>query len=570
MEKKKLIGSLVFLLIVFTLTVPLLPSAVVKASAAPVEIRDWYDLHAVRNNLGGSYVLMNDLDATTAGYSELASEVANEGKGWEPIGIYQPDGLFESFTGIFDGQGHEIRDFFINRPDDYGVGLFGAVTAGEEGEGGVIKNIGVVNASVIGNMGVGGLIGLSAGIVSNSYSSANTSGDSPVGGLVGVNAGTITNSHCTGLVTASGRVGGLVGLNSGSVNSSYSSGSVSAVYDMVGGLVGYNLGAVSSSYSNATVNGERGIGGLIGANDGGRVNNSYSTGKVTGDRNVGGLVGHNWNWDATVGSCYASSSVTGNDSVGGLVGYNDLYASVYISYATGSVAGNSSVGGLVGYNRGTVTDSYAVGSVAGNSSTGGLVGLNDDVVLNCFWDKNTSGMKTSAGGTAKTTTQMMAIATFTDTRTEGLNNPWDITSVASGETNDAYAWNIVDGESYPFLSGKQWDQFTTYNLNISLTLGGQVVTPVPGAHTFLAGAVVDLVAKPDKGYRFDNWTGDVATIADATAPRTTIAMTGNYSITANFEQAPPRPNWLLIGSIIGAVVVVRLLVLFVSRRRKVR
>jgi len=35
-------------------------------------IRDWYDLDAVRNNLGGTYVLMNDLDSTTAGYAELA------------------------------------------------------------------------------------------------------------------------------------------------------------------------------------------------------------------------------------------------------------------------------------------------------------------------------------------------------------------------------------------------------------------------------------------------------------------------------------------------------------------
>jgi hypothetical protein len=32
-----------------------------------LEIWDWYDLDAVRNNLGGNYTLMNDLDSTTAG-----------------------------------------------------------------------------------------------------------------------------------------------------------------------------------------------------------------------------------------------------------------------------------------------------------------------------------------------------------------------------------------------------------------------------------------------------------------------------------------------------------------------
>ena len=38
-----------------------------------LEIRTWYDLNAIRDNLGGSYILMNDLNSTTAGYEELAS-----------------------------------------------------------------------------------------------------------------------------------------------------------------------------------------------------------------------------------------------------------------------------------------------------------------------------------------------------------------------------------------------------------------------------------------------------------------------------------------------------------------
>jgi len=49
-----------------------------------LEIRDWYDLNAVRNNLDGNHILMNDLDSTTAGYTELASPTANQGKGWQP------------------------------------------------------------------------------------------------------------------------------------------------------------------------------------------------------------------------------------------------------------------------------------------------------------------------------------------------------------------------------------------------------------------------------------------------------------------------------------------------------
>ena len=33
-----------------------------------LEIRTWYDLDAVRNNLAGNHTLMNDLDSTTTGY----------------------------------------------------------------------------------------------------------------------------------------------------------------------------------------------------------------------------------------------------------------------------------------------------------------------------------------------------------------------------------------------------------------------------------------------------------------------------------------------------------------------
>jgi hypothetical protein len=99
-----------------------------------------------------------------------------------------------------------------------------------------------------------------------------------------------------------------------------------------------------------------------------------------------------------------------------------------------------------------VTHSYSTGSVTGSTQVGGLVGYNTDTVSNSFWDTKTSGQATSDGGTGKTTAEMQDIATFTETEAEGLDEPWDITAVAPGETNDACIWNIVDGETYPFLS----------------------------------------------------------------------------------------------------------------------
>lgn len=81
-----------------------------------------------------------------------------------------------------------------------------------------------------------------------------------------------------------------------------------------------------------------------------------------------------------------------------------------------------------------------------------------------------------------------------------------------------------------------------YDLFISAAAGGHVTTPGEGLFTgYNPGAVVNLVATPDAGYGFVNWTGDVGTIANVNAATTTITMNGDYSITANFESlyGPP-------------------------------
>jgi hypothetical protein len=279
----------------------------------PYQIADWHQLDYVRNYLNSYFVLVNNLDSTTAGYEELASPTANGGKGWQPIGTT----LENPFTGTFDGQGHEIRDLFINRPDeDCPTGLFGWVISG------VIKDIGMVNIAVTGNWGVGGLVGEAHGTVSNSYSSGTVSGINwAVGGLVGRNSGTVSNSYSTASVTSDNNVGGLVGENGGTVSNSYSSGDVTSYYNnVVGGLVGANYDTVSNSYSTGSVTGSSDVGGLVGVNGyGGTVSNSYSTGSVSGGANVGGLVGAN---SGTVSNSFWDTETSGQATSDGGTGKN--------------------------------------------------------------------------------------------------------------------------------------------------------------------------------------------------------------------------------------------------------
>jgi hypothetical protein len=387
----------------------------------PYQIADWHQLDYVRNYLDSYFVLVGNLGRTTPGYEELASATANQGAGWQPIGTED-----DWFTGCFDGQGYEIHDLFIDRPGEDLVGLFGYADLE-----GIIVNIGVVNATVTGNLGVGGLVGDTVGSVANCYATGNVTGDHWVGGLSGANGGDVSNSHFTGSVTGTGTgepwgstVGGLVGFNSGgtgTVNNSYSTGSVTGYGQCVGGLVGVSGGAtVSNSYSTSSVIGYGlAVGGLVGSHGAGNVTDSYATGEVAGTSYVGGLVGGN-GYQGTVSNSYSTGSVTGNDNVGGLVGFNANYGTVRTSYSTGSVTGSELVGGLVGDNSGDVSDS--------------------------FWDTESSRQAASDGGTGKTTTEMHNIATFSGAG-------WDIIGVANpGTRNHFYIWNIVDDETYPFLS----------------------------------------------------------------------------------------------------------------------
>lgn len=247
------------------------------------EIRDWYDLDSIKNNLYGSYLLMNDLDSTTAGYTELASPTANGGQGWQPIGMKEA-----SFRGLFDGQGHEIKDLFINRPDQEGVGLFD-----ELGIGGRIMSIGVVKA--------------------------NVTGFSLVGGLVGVNWGNVTESYVMGNISGTGTsgVGGLVGENVFNVNKCYSTASVSG-NESVGGLVGRNGDIVINSYSTSNVTGNSYVGGLVGSNEG-SITGSYATGSVSGKEQVGGLVGDS---DGTVSNSFWDTQTSGQTTSAGGTGEN--------------------------------------------------------------------------------------------------------------------------------------------------------------------------------------------------------------------------------------------------------
>jgi len=305
------------------------------------------------------------------------------------------DGL--PFRGSFDGNGYVISHLTINGKQY--LGLFG-----KTGSGASISNLGLEEVDV------------------------NGTGDY-VGGLVGMNTDSSSITNCYSIVTVVGE-------------------------DIVGGLVGHNRGddsSITNSYSTGLITGSTYVGGLIGWNDDGDITACYSSGTVSGEIGVGGLVGFN-EGNATNTASYSTCMVTGSSNVGGLVGMNEYCSTITASYSTGSISGNNYVGGLVGWNDGSISNSYSSGSVKGNDEVGGLVGYThylDRISLTSlsFWDTETSGQATSAGGSGLTTAEMWTASTF-------LNAGWDFVGETINGPNDV--WKIVEGLTYPLLSWQKY------------------------------------------------------------------------------------------------------------------
>ncbi len=195
------------------------------------------------------------------------------------------------FSGLFDGNGHEIANLSLTTTHQFYTGLFGVV-------GGEIRNLGLANPTVVAQGSrVGALVGrLDHGTVVSCYArGADVSGNDDIGGLIGLNAGRIFSSHSTGKVSGNANIGGLVGLlTDGSVNTSYSKAEVSGNSN-VGGLVGktgHETAAVRNSFATGSATGNVYVGGLVGQIERGAAERCFSAGAVSGSQNVGGLTGY--------------------------------------------------------------------------------------------------------------------------------------------------------------------------------------------------------------------------------------------------------------------------------------
>ncbi len=182
----------------------------------PIEIKTADDFNKIKNDLTAYYVLANDIDFADAN---------GDKKEHKPL---FSNSSSSKFTGVFDGQGHTIKNFKQSDSQSF-YGFFGYLS-----EGATIKNVNFDGVNIDSTRYSDTTGGIVAGTVSRNARIEN----------VHVTNSTIKISTSTSQ-TSRMKIGGLVGLNEGGsiVNCSVSTTTIditAAQYLYIGGLIGEN------------------------------------------------------------------------------------------------------------------------------------------------------------------------------------------------------------------------------------------------------------------------------------------------------------------------------------------
>lgn len=306
------------------------------------------------------------------------------------------------FGAVFEGNGYEIRNLFVNDFSLFGSGLFGHANSSAK-----IRNLALTvtagSGSVVrGHRYVGAIVGHSRGAVSAVRSEVDVEGRNVVGGLVGLigrSHGSVIESYVTGNVTglrgySNWEVGGLAGMinaSTGYVSASFATGTVSSNWDDAGGLVGEKVdGFIRATYATGDVN---------------HINENGLTGKTRSGGLIGRLIWTSW------------------------------VENVASSYSTGKVG----IDGRAG------TYSGLIGDCGGNWGK---------YVHRAYWDTTTSGLSNSACGTGLTTIQLQAPTNYESAQAISgkpvrFTDHWNVDVDNDWRVDDP--WDFGTASQYPIL-----------------------------------------------------------------------------------------------------------------------
>ena len=305
---------------------------------------------------------------------QLASDLDFSGSSHTlPLGAFS-NGTCVAFTGVFEGNGHSIKNLKMNNKYNAGysnAGLFCSL------KNATIDNI-VIDSSCSFIGYYAGALSVSVNgslIVKRTTNNAAVSGTQRVGGFIGfveeleeptlisfedcVNHGTI--------IGISGSVGGFVGYIKKNINmtltvSDSSNNAIITAASYAGGFVGevasntYMTITISSFINDGIITGSDGfIGGFVGNMEENInltmiIDSSHNNGFANGDSRIGGFVGdifRNTNTTMIISNSTNNGMITGNSYAGGLFGRINSMSTTSVSNSISFSITNSANKGSV-------------------------------------------------------------------------------------------------------------------------------------------------------------------------------------------------------------------------------
>ena len=452
-------------------------ASITMPDSSAVKVFTPQDLYDIRNNMNGSYVLMNDIDLTSWGV-------------WLPIG----DG---SFTGIFDGQGHVISRLKITGYKQ-NSGLFGHL------DGAAINNLGLEDVEIAvsttyNTVYAGGICGYSKNSsIENCYVTGSIAAyvdGAYVGGICGAidNNSRINNCYNTGTISSSDTAGGICGIGNGTIDRSI------------------NFGAVSASSPRLVY-----AGGISGqSSDTAIISNCYNTAQISASTHV--------NYVATAGGISGSFNGTMYNC------YNEGHINAYNSYQV------TYAGGMCGTSKGNIANCYNKGYVSAisyhNSYTfawaGGICGRNIDsgVIMNCYSEDvvlasttwNNSNANAFAGGisgesnglisncivlcdsiTADSTAKNAAYLISYNSGNGKKSNNFSVTGVNGNAVDDAnHKITINDARTMQIYQSIGWDFSTVWGIDRRINNGYPYLRDIAFSYNTSTTHLTDLISFVD-------------------------------------------------------------------------
>lgn len=231
---------------------------------------------------------------------QLGADIGLDGRFWT---------AFDSFTGVFDGQGHTVSGLSLKSSGQQTAGFI-------KDNRGQLLNVSFTGADISGavNAGIAAGINHTGAVIRNVKVSGSVAGSAAAGGVAGVNQGTlekVTNEGVT--LTGAGRIGGIAGQNAGVIHQAVSKGNIDVTALAAGGIAGENSaeGTITESvaYGDIRVASAQAIAGGISGLNAGEIKNSYSAATVLAE-------GVSTAWAGGIAGLAESGSITSSLNTG--------------------------------------------------------------------------------------------------------------------------------------------------------------------------------------------------------------------------------------------------------------